>query len=360
MRITRKNCTCDFFEKTVFFQINMSIQQLLEEEDAKIKWLHVNVIFIVTNHLYIVADQSDLVIMEVADPETTGKLEVNHGVRLLKPRKKQADWIILEEAFMKTKALKLKKINETRLEELKAKAVNMANLPNQQNPWTKFSTILNECKDNTAVNILCLVCSISRVIAGKFGEYKIVNIKDPLNTTLTLNLYKHNMDKLQENHVYSLTNLKKRTLKHDGSVRLNTTKYTTFKHANSDEEIMFENVKIANQEIHGLCIMITDLTVYKACSKHSTKLNEDGYCNGCQKEIMHDSVKNNFYCRIHVETVEDKLLSILIFNSHLNITDISPERKIDETIEEMLLNQDVKVYCNKKGDNFVAMKIEII
>ena len=63
---------------------------------------------------------------------------------------------------------------------------------------------------------------------------------------------------------------------------------------------------------------------------------------------------------LHIETKDlDDLIPILIFKSHLNIGIKMTETKMEETIEQFVINKNVKIHFNKKGDSNIATDVVI-
>ena len=203
--------------------------------------------------------------------------------------------------------------------------------------------------------------SVSRVIDGMYGEYQICNMRDTSSTPLSLSLYKPHVKKLRDNQVFSLTKVKKNILKHDGAIRLSTTRYTQIQKGNSSEEKLFQDVQVADHIIEGSCVMYTNLTHYKACSKHFTKLRDDGECERCQVKIDEADVQHDFHCLLQVEDHEhEDLVPILIFRRHLKFNAVMNETEIEGKIEQLIVGQTVKIqYNDGKGDTNVAVRVEI-
>ena len=262
----------------------MSLKSLMNcEGDTTINWLYVNILEMLTSTLFMVADVTGVAIMQV-DERTKEDVQLGQGIKLSKARKIGKDCFVVEGCAMKTKPMMLMmtKANQLKIDELRQKVLTDSKT---EKKYRIVKEIINKIEENGNVDsILVLVSTISRLINGRFGDYRILKIVDATNTAVSMNLYYPNLDKLEENQVFILTNLKKMIMKHDGSVRLGTTKFTKIKPANSDEEKLFDEYKVAKPLIEGCCIMYTDLICYKSCPVHKTKLKVDGYCAGCEEK----------------------------------------------------------------------------
>ena len=187
----------------------MTLKQLLETDGVTtLKWIYVNIIQLLSYNQFIVADSTGLAIMQV-DEKTKNEIEVGQGLKLVKPRKIDDISFIMENASVRTKPMVLRKLNKTKMEELSQKATNVKKT--QKPKYEEFNSIINNYEENTIVDaVLVMVSQISRLIQGKFGNYRIVTIIDATSNKLSMNLYVPFLEKLEENQVFVLTNLKKK------------------------------------------------------------------------------------------------------------------------------------------------------
>ena len=188
-------------------------------------WIHVNVIEELSPSIFIVGDSTGLAIMEIA-PGHEKHVEIGQGIRLLKPNKIIEDEISFDNKFtpMKTKPKTIPKPDDARIAALRAKSRSEPQkLKGPQINFVSFETIMNEYKEQAIVqNTLLYVTSVSRLIDGQYGKYRICNIRDTQSVALTLALYEPHIEKMEDHQVYKMTKLKKLVMKNDGSVRLAT------------------------------------------------------------------------------------------------------------------------------------------
>ena len=187
----------------------MTLKQLLETDGVTtLKWIYVNIIQLLSYNQFIVADSTGLAIMQV-DEKIKKEIEVGQGLKLVKPRKIDDISFIMENASVRTKPMVLRKLDKTEMEELSQKAANVQKT--QKPKYTEFNSIINNYGENTIVDtVLIMVSKISRLIQGRFGDYRIVSIIDATSAPLSMNLYVPFLEKLEENQVFVLTNLKKK------------------------------------------------------------------------------------------------------------------------------------------------------
>jgi hypothetical protein len=338
----------------------MTIQQLLD--GIKVNWIHVNIIEQLSPTTYIVGDATGLAIMETSQlAKYQNYIETGQGLKLIKPNKVETDVIAADHRFspMKTKPIQLPKPDKRRLAKLQnAPKVKPAV---QQVDYIDFETIKNDYQENTIVSkTLVYVATVSRLIDGKYGEYRICNIVDSASTLLTLSLYSPHIGKLEDNQVYSLTKLKKTLLKNDGSIRLNTTKFTQIQKGTPTEEALFQGVQVADHVTEGCCVMYSNFTCYDACPKHFSKLDDDGECLGCKVKIEKSDAIKDFHCFLQIEDHDD-LKSILIFRRHLKTQADMKEEDLEEYMNNEFIGQNMRVQYNTPNDeNNIAVKIEIL
>jgi hypothetical protein len=127
---------------------------------------------------------------------------------------------------MKTKAFQMK-VNDEEMDQLEL------NGKETKQPVTKginFNQIQNGYGDNAIINsVLVYVTTKSRHKDGKYGSYQICNIKVYEGSSLTINLYKHNINILEVNMVYTLDKIKKTAIKTDSGIIIATTNFKQLK-----------------------------------------------------------------------------------------------------------------------------------
>ena len=164
------------------------------------------------------------------------------------------------------------------------------------------------------------------------------------------------------NKIYTLEKIKKTTIKTDSGVRMSTTNFTKIREASQYQIDLFSNVEIADHKISGVCVMYNDLSYYKTCKKHLTKLGDDGSCTHCGQNDKDDG-KADFRCTLIVENTDDDSMSaIVIFKRHLEIdlNSDDDEDKLIEVLEESIMGKSCTIHYNHKGDeNNVAIKVII-
>ena len=109
-------------------------------------------------------------------------------------------------------------------------------------------------------SVLAYVTSVSREIAGKYGNYQICNLRDCHGVASSINLYKNNVGKLQMHSVSRITKIKKTAITSTDGIRMATTSFTTIAAAaaGSSELDLFKDTKVADKTVTGTCLMVND------------------------------------------------------------------------------------------------------
>ena len=338
----------------------MTIKQIIDGE--KVNWIQITVLEKLTPSKYIVGDKTGIAVMEI--PTDFSKyLEVGKGIKLVKPGRVDDNQITCDKRFnpMKTKAVNVIKHDQEIIDALKKKI--MVGGCADKHEESKLFEEVEKAADNTIIDkLIVYVATVSRRIEGKFGYYRICNLRDTSSSELAVNLYAPHADKLEANQVYVLKKLKKITMKTDGKTRLSTIKYSEIRIGSKEENAMFENVRIADNTIEGTCIMFTNLSCYKACIKHSTKLDEEMKCMGCQEILSDTDIKIDFHCVLQMESEDSSITSVLVFKRLLQIDIENTSNDENEAIiEKKIVGKKLRIdYNTKHDDDCIAVKIAVI
>ena len=315
----------------------MTMKKLMNAEP--VNWLHVNVLKQLSPTKFIVGDATGLAIMDVpGNHENSRHIEVGKGLRLVKPTKVTDDQITFNDKFtpMKSKPLDIK-LDEKRMRKLE-KDANLDH-SQKQNPM--------EYKENTiASKILVYVTSMSRPITTMYGNYKIANLIDSSETKLAINLYKTNVNKMNLNNAYILEQTKVMKAKDGGPIRLATTNYTKIIPASNQAKNLFKTMKIVDEFITGTCVMFTNLNIFKTCTNHQTKIDQEGICPGCNKTVDEEKTSLDFLTILHLEN-QTLITEIKAYKKHLNvhIQDLTTET-IEDTLMDMLIGRTCSIDYN--------------
>ena len=248
----------------------MTILDLLNGKT--VNYIQVKVLKHINPDQYIVGDRTGLAILNL-DSDKRQNIEVGKGLKMVKPS--IAEKVITchpKLSPMKTKAL-LMDLDSEKMDELEL-------IGKSKKTCTK-GTNFQQIEDNygsTAVidSVLVYVTTKSRNIDGKYGAYQICNLKDNVGNSSSINLYRQHLNKLVVNKVYTLEKIKKTAINTDSGIRMATTNFTKIKVATQEQIEIFDDVDIADHKITGTCVMFNDLSYYKSCNKHLSRLSEDG------------------------------------------------------------------------------------
>ena len=337
--------------------INMTILQLLNGEN--VNYLHVNVLKQISSTQFIVGDRTGIAIM-TTESNISQHIELGKGLKMVKPYKIDQNVISPHPKFnpMKTKPMQMD-VNYDAMDELEQQEIKTTPV----NKGLNFKQIETDFGDNAIINdVLAYVTFASRKIEGKYGPYQICNLVDVDGNSVAINLYKHNIDKLETNKVYKLEKIKKTTISSaDSKLRMGTTPFTKIAVAKQSEIDLFADVKIADKKVDGMCLMFNNLNYYRSCKKHLTKLDDMGCCSQCG-QMEKDDEKLDFRCSLVINTSDDDMVEIVIFLRHLNIkiNENHDESELIEMIEQTIVGKMCQVHYNENGDdNNVAVKLMI-
>ena len=339
----------------------MTVKKLLSGDN--VNFIQVNVLKELSQTQFIVGDNSGLVIMRLDENmEYHKQIEVGKGLKIMKPQKVTENVITCHKKFspMKSRPIKME-VNDQELRSIEEIASNTTHI----DTGIPFHEIIDEYGENATISeILTYVTSVSRTIEGKYGEYKICNLKDIHGTSLTMNVYKQNVNKIEANKVYRLKKMKKTTINTESGLRIATINFTKIQDATYAEVTLFDNVQLGDKQVTGSCVMINNLHYYKSCNKHHTKLDEKSQCTVCG-DGGKQSGNMDFRCGllIEIEDEEEKIVDITLFRRHLDIEirEDEDEDKVIDQIEEYIVEKRCKIHYNEVGDdNNVAIKVTIL
>ena len=181
----------------------------------QINVIDVKVIKYISDDYYIVGDNSGFIIL-VSDQ----KLTEGQGYKLIKP-KFQDDQLKKNPKFSMIKAenIKTKNLSNYETERL------LKSIP--KTVGTNVNEITNDLEkiDSAGVNsisgeVFLLVCNISRLIEGRFGNYKIITVKDIKKNKNDMNLYRHCTNMTEKGEIYKFSNVKVTSFKKEGEIFL--------------------------------------------------------------------------------------------------------------------------------------------
>ena len=334
----------------------MTVKKLLSGDN--VNFIQVNVLKELSQTQFIVGDNSGLVIMRLDENmEYHKQIEVGKGLKIMKPQKVTENVITCHKKFspMKSRPIKME-VNDEEIKNIEEILSNTTHI----DTGIPFLDIIDEYADNAIISdILAYITSVSRTIQGKYGDYQICNLKDNHGTSLTMNVYKQNVNKLEANKVYRLKKLKKTAIKSESGPRIATTNFTKTQDATYAEVKLFDNVQLGDAQVTGSCVMINNFHYYKSCKKHYTKLDEESQCTVCG-DVVQQSGNMDFRCGLLMEDDDEKVVDITIFRRHLNIEikEDEEEDTVVEQIEECIVGKRCKIDYNEAGDDDkVAIKV---
>ena len=335
----------------------IKIEDLKNGKTEKVNMLEVKILKKVSHDNYIVGDETAHTLL-VSDQS----LKEGSAYKLIKPsyedselRKSPKFAAIKLETRIKTKALKTDDEKElvARVKHNggKAKIIN------------DFGSVDALGVGSLTEEITLMVVSISNILIGKFGTYRIVNCKDIKSQKNSVNLYKNLQNAVEVGGVYIFTKLKVNNFKKEDQdfYRLGTTPATRILNEGNQGKDEFEKagVMIGDKGINGTIIGISELNVYESCNACSCKVNDESYCRKCNQTVDIKKEDFNLVMYIQDDEQEDEILDIFSFKSTLSLTDIEQiEINEDNLNGRMIGHKCVAQYCiDKNGD---AEKLRLV
>ena len=322
-----------------------SIANLKNGKAEKVNMIDIKILKKVSDEHYIVADETAHILL-VSDQS----LKEGSAYKLIKPsygdselRKNPKFGAVKVERNIKTKTLKTEEEN-----------VLVASFKHDEKKVN--SKIVNDFGlvdalgvGGTAEDITLMVVSISSIILGKFGTYRIVGCKDIKNQKNSVNLYRNLQDMVEVGDVYIFTKLKVNNFKKEDQDfhRLGTTYASRILNEGGQGKKEFEKagVMIGDNEVKGTIIGISELKIYESCKNCWCKVDEEGFCRKCNKKVDNKKEDFNLVMYIQDEEQEDEILDIFSFKSTLGLTDIeNMEINEDNLNKRMIGNKCVAQY----------------
>ena len=137
--------------------------------------------------------------------------------------------------------------------------------------------------------------------------------------------------------IYRLEKLKQTIIKKEGEpeTRLLTTKSTKISEASEKEQEFFINVKLAENQWHGIIAGVSEINHYKSCQEHWNRLDEDEKCPKCDK--IPAEVNLNFSTELYIQDSNtDDIKPFLIFKRLMKmITDEDGEDEINAKMGQL-------------------------
>jgi hypothetical protein len=337
----------------------LRIEDLKNGKAEKVNTLEIKIMKKVSDDKYIVADETAHTLL-VSDQS----LQEGSAYKLIKPsygdselRKNPKFAAIKVERKIKTKALK------TEDEQILVAGLKDAGRKKTSKLINDFGSVDALGVGGTTEEIKLMVVSISSVISGKFGTYRIVNCKDFKNQKNSVNLYRSLQDVVEVGGVYMFTKLKVQNFKKEDQDfnRLGTTHATRILNEGKQGKDDFKEagVMLGDKEVKGTIIGISELNVYESCSTCWCKVNDESFCRKCNQRV--DIKKNDFNIVMYIQDdeQEDEILDIFSFKSTLGLTDIEKAEINEDNLNERMIGLKcvAEYYIDKTRD---AEKLRLV
>ena len=288
---------------------------------------------------YIVGDKNDHIVLI-----SEQNLQSGSAYRLIKPsfsemklRKNPKFATVKMENKIKTKPLS-KKDEEVLCENIVIDKKNSCNKIENDFALVNSLGVGAICQE-----IKLMVVKKSKVISGKFGNYRILGCKDIKNQKNSVNLYRNLIDMVEVGKIYIFTKLKVANLKkeEDEFNRIATTNSSSIIEASKADEKEFEekNVRIGDFIAKGTIIGISKLNIYQSCKDCWCKVNDDDFCWKCNRKAENLKTDFNLVMYIQQNDQEDEVIEIFSFHSILNLEIVDDKDITEENLNKMMMEK---------------------
>lgn len=220
-----------------------------------------------------------------------------------------------------------------------------------------------------AKEIKLMVVSKSGVIAGKFGSYKIATCKDIKNQKNSINLYRNLQNLVEVGGIYNFINLKVSNFKKDDDkyLRLGTLSTSRVVTASASDRKKFQDARIlvGDASAKGTIVGISELNVYESCEICWCKLDDEGFCRKCNKNV--DKKKKDFNLVMYIEVEEqhekdaekvdgedddvEDILSVFCFSSTLALEHLETMEINEDSLNAKLMGKKCYIEYNLDQDS---------
>ena len=341
------------------------LETLLRNGKLKTSYIILKVVKRIDEEMFIVADETDVALLDTRDSLGLAKnLTVGDWYKLIKCSKGSQNNVVKSHKSFKPVKMKMNK----KLEDIDRKVKEFEgslDIKPKEIDNIDFE-ILKEKENNSQVDEVTIkVMSKSRVINTNRGNYQICTIKDYKGNKTSINLYSKFLDHLEPFKIFKLNNIRKSEITKNEitEMRLHTTGFTRIKEVTEEESAMFNNVTNGDAAITGELIGTGDITTYKSCQLHFTKLSDKNECPKCLKSLSDKEIINDYRLELYIEEArndeesEANVVEILIFKRNLPV---EFRENIDDKIED-LLNKKMRVDFNiDDASRNIAISINLL
>ena len=354
--------------------MEINVKNVRTGKVSKIASLEIKVLKKVSPDHYVVGDKTDKILL-VSDQS----LKEDSCYKLIKPSYEDKK-LKRNQKFAAVKLQKDIKTEMLKAEEAKSFEAELNTDTRKVPPkiTNDFDVVEALGVGGVVEEIKLMIVSKSSVIAGRFGNYRIVTCKDIKNQKNSISLYRNFQDLVEVGGIYYFINIKVNNFKKDEDkfFRLGTTAWSKVVKASASDKKEFEEagVFLGDAAASGLIAGITELNIYESCEKCWCKLNEEGFCRKCDKKV--DDKKEDFNVVMYLEVEnqhnkdtdkfeedddsEEEILSIFCFKSTLNLKNLENMEISEEKLNNLLIGVKCDIEYNfenqNDGNNFRLVK----
>ena len=332
----------------------MASLQVLKKSKAATN-IDVKIIEIIAEDMFIVADESESMIMRNIDGKIEGTLiQQGNSVRFIKPKYIDENLIEVNQNFrpMKIRPIEVN-IKDKKIQKWKELANTFGSRPSSASLLT-FSILDQKPQNSEACNLVFKACSVSRAIEGKFSKFKLATIKDVDNTRNNIAIYPPHLEKIVPGSIYKISVVKKTNYKKEDEdyFRLSTVRKSVIQEF-EDKEDKFKNVTVGEFQVHGSILGHGDIMLYDACESSWMKVKETKRCDAHSEKKEECKKRTKFVTEIYVaiKEADGEVETFSAFSRHFNFNEQHlDEMEIQKKLEEIFISQMVSIEYNIDKD----------
>ena len=339
-----------------------SLQALLLHGQIKASYLHIQVVKQIDSSSYIIADKTRAAILEVSKAHVAKPLIEGTSYKVIKCIKEDNMTLNTNPRF---KPVQHK--SKLEIENLDGKVKELEDFLRKRSKakmYTDIESLEPKLVHSKIPEITLKVMTKSRVITTNKGNYQICTVKDWKGKKTSVNLYSKLIDNVQVFGIYKFTNLRKgEILKNDElQMRLHTTNFTKLTEGTIDDTLNFKHVINGDQSVVGELIGVGEVTSYKSCKFHLSKISDTDKCPKCDKKLAAEDINDDFRIEVYIEekldeNEESDVKQIMIFKKAFVE---KYQNDIDATAQELLAKRIRIDYNVETGSRYIAVSIELV
>ena len=335
----------------------LTVEKFLENGGMKLK---IHILKKINDENYIGGDETK--ILHIKNGNLSNELTEGMSYMVIKPEKQDDDTLVLNPKFKPVKTAKLSLKSKSKLVDEIANKIKIKKDVVVEVESGMTLEMIETKEANKKLSKMTAKClNISKLIPSKYGEFRIVKLRDLDNKKGDINLYKHTKNKMEVGKVYHIENFKVSNYKSEGSEfrRLGTLPITLITEVSQSEENKYKHIRLGDDEGEAVCIGIGKTHGYFGCANCWKKVEEIATtCTHCYTSTATKTME--FSTELYFE-MESEIITLQGFRRHfhpLKIDSIETD-KIEESLEQELVGNTLDVEFNEGDEDNVKKLVKV-